>query len=117
MIKKRYQFALSKPAACDIEREPSLFQIDMDAPGSLLLFVACHLDGTCMSISRAYLKFADGVDQHMIEMHRPVWEEPKVSSDNGPEQDLRGTTLKVKKSTGGKKDVKTNKPGNAAFGS
>ena len=116
-MKKKHQFAFSKPETCDVDREPSLFDIDMDAPNDLLFFIAYYLNGTNTSVSRVYLKFADGVDQRMVEMHRPVEEKTKVSSEDGPDQGPHGTMLKIKKPDGDKKNVKTDKSGNAASGS
>ena len=117
--KSKHQFAFSEPAVCDIERQPSLIDFDVNAPERLLLFVACHLSGTGVAVSRAYLKFADGVDQRMIELYRPAEGASKASADVGPEQGPRGAILKVKRPEGDKKEdgIKTDKRGDAASSS
>ena len=63
--KSSHQFA-----GKDIEREPSLPGFVVEAPPGLLFFIGLHLRGTGASVARAFLKFADGIDQRMIEIHR-----------------------------------------------
>lgn len=63
--KSAHQFA-----GYDVESEPTFPGFEVEAPPDILLFVACHLAPTGASISRAFLKFADGMDQRKIEIHR-----------------------------------------------
>jgi hypothetical protein len=87
-------------AGFDIEREPTLFGTEIAATSALLLFAACHLNPTGMSIERLYLKFADNVDHRMIEIHRPKPYESIDIVDIGSPIGLVGTKLKLKKLNG-----------------
>lgn len=87
-------------AGYDIEREPTFPEFEVEAPPDILLFIACHLSGTGVSIARAFLKFADGVDQRKIEIHRSA---PPMTAGvvepvpvNGP----AGAKLTIKKPKG-----------------
>jgi hypothetical protein len=59
-------------AGRDVEREPSFPGFAEEAPAELLFFIACHLSGTGVSVAKCFIKFADGVDQRMIEIHRAM---------------------------------------------
>ncbi|WP_394198889.1 hypothetical protein [Litoreibacter albidus] len=117
--KKKHQFAKCDVTVCDIEQQPSLIEYDVEAPSRLLFFIACHLSATCVSIARAYFKFADGVDQRMLEIHRPT--EALSATEIGTGLDLgpSGSTLKIKKPQGEKKEdgIETNQRGDAASSS
>lgn len=65
--KEAHQFA-----GFDIEAEPTLPGFRTEAPEDVLLFVACNVSGSGTRISRAFLKFADGVDRRKIELHRDI---------------------------------------------
>ncbi|KEJ91073.1 hypothetical protein [Sulfitobacter donghicola] len=117
--KKKHQFAKSDVAVCDIEQQPLLLEYDVEAPDRLLFFIACHLSGTGVSIARAYFKFADGVDQRMLEIHRPDALPMAAPKQAGPDEGPLGTIMKVRKPEGEKKEdgIKTNKRGDAASSS
>lgn len=78
----------------DIEGEPCLPGFDIEAPQGLLFFVACHLSGTGVSVSKAFIRFADGVDKKMIEIHRPV---KSAAADATPATSPPGGGFKLKK--------------------
>lgn len=61
-------------AGKDIEREPSLPGFVVEAPPGLLFFIGLYLRATGATVEKAFLKFADGVDQRMIEIHRPAYD-------------------------------------------
>lgn len=86
--------------AYDIEGEPSFPGFEMEAPAELLFFVACYLNGTGASIARVFIKFADGVDQRMIELHRAAPPATAVSEGTAPLIAPTGTKLVPKKSKG-----------------
>lgn len=111
--KSAHQFAGN-----DIEQEPSFPGFEIEAPPDLLFFVACHLAPTGMSIARAFLKFADGVDQRKIEIHRSIKDSGAVSVAGGPVDGLIGSKL-IKKQTGEQEQngSKTAKRGDAASSS
>ncbi|AXT35618.1 hypothetical protein D1820_11885 [Phaeobacter sp. LSS9] len=117
--KKKHQFAKSDVSVCDIEQQPLLIDYDVEAPDRLLFFVACHLSGTGVSVARACFKFADGIDQRMLEIHRPVEKTVAATEDRGPDEGPLGTIMKVKKPEGEKKEdgIETNKRGDAASSS
>jgi len=100
--KSSHQFARSDFSVCDIEEQRSLFPYNVDAPDQLLFFIACHLSGTGVSVARAFLKFADGVDQRMIEIHRaaPILAAGMV--EDAPIDEPAGAKLTVKKPKGEK---------------
>jgi len=112
--KSAHQFA-----SYDIEGEPTFPGFEMDAPPELLFFVACHLNGTGVSIGRAYLKFADNVDQRKIEIHREVPPMAAGAEVAGPVDGPSGTKLKLKKRVGDKDENggKADKRGDAASSS
>lgn len=106
-------------AAYDIEKEPTLPGFEIAAPSDLLLFVACHLSGTGASVARAFLKFADKVDQRKIEIHRELPTEATGAVESGPVEGPSGTKLTLKKAKGDefKHGSETDKRGDAASSS
>jgi hypothetical protein len=92
--KSQHQFA-----DYDIEQEPTLPGFELEAPSSLLFFIACHLSGTGAAITRAFLKFADGVDQRKLEIHRST---PAMASAvaQSPHEGPAGSKLTIKKPKG-----------------
>lgn len=114
--KTAHQHAKCDFTVCDIDQQPSLFAYDVEAPVRLLFFVACHLSGTGISVARAFLKFADGVDQRMIQIHRAA--QPKAASAAviSPVDGPAGAKFTIKKSKGERTEngSTTNKRGDAA---
>lgn len=106
-------------AAYDIESEPTLPGFEVEAPSDLLFFIACHLSGTRASVARAFLKFADKVDQRKIEIHRELPGEATGAEETGPIDGPRGTKLSLKKEKGDEfnNGGKTDKRGDAASSS
>lgn len=103
---------------CDIDREPSLPGLVIDAPPDLLFFLACHLSPTGVSVARSFFKFADGVDQRMIELHRPVSTNKAGNASDPSVHEPKGAKLRIKKPKGEKEEngSATNKRGDAASG-
>jgi hypothetical protein len=103
-------------AGKDIEREPSLPGFVGEAPPGLLFFIGLYLRGTGAAVARAFLKFADGVDQRMIEIHRPASDVSDAVLIEAPLDGPAGSKLKIKKAKGEEKEngSTTNKRGNAA---
>ncbi|WP_432256042.1 hypothetical protein [Limimaricola sp. AA108-03] len=96
--KSSHQYAKCDFQVCDIEEQSSLFPYDVEAPKDLLFFVACHLSGTGASIARAFIKFADGIDQRMLETHRPLTD-ARIEREATTKTDQRvGAKLKLKES-------------------
>lgn len=87
-------------AGRDIEREPSFPGFEVEAPTDLLFFIACHLSGTGASVERAFLKFADGVDQRMIEIHRTAPPMAADATEIAPVDGPTGARFTVKKPKG-----------------
>lgn len=112
--KSSHQFA-----GYDIEREPTFPGFEVEAPPSLLLFIACFLSGTGVRFERAFLKFADGVDQRKIEIFRDAHSAEGGADKGDPAEGPKGPTLKVKKLEGEKEEngSKTDKRGDAASSS
>lgn len=106
-------------AAYDIEREPTLPGFEVEAPSDLLFFIACHLSGTGASVARAYLKFADKVDQRKIEIHRESASEATGVAEPAPVDGPSGTKVTLKKARGDefKHGSETDKRGDAASSS
>ena len=106
-------------AGYDIEGEPTFPDFEVEAPPDLLFFVACHLSGTGVSIARAFLKFADGIDQRKIEIHRAVPTAATSVVDDAPAEEPTGARLTVKKPRGEdeRHGGKTDKRGDAASSS
>jgi len=95
--KSSHQFA-----GYDIESEPNFPGFEVEAPPSLLLFIACFLSGTRVRFERAFLKFADGVDQRKIEIFRDMRPGVAGVADGGPAELPEGAKLKLKKTEGNK---------------
>lgn len=93
--KSSHQFA-----GHDIEREPSLPGFVIETSAELLFFIGLHLTGTGTSIARAYFKFADGVDQRMIEIHRASPMSLPSTVDGKPMDGPSGTKMTIKKTKG-----------------
>lgn len=112
--KSSHQFA-----GYDIEREPKFPGFDVEAPPSLLLFIACFLNGTGVRFERVFLKFADGVDQRKIEIFRDIFPEVAGAADSSPAEGPEGAKLRVKKPEGEKEEdgSETNQRGDAASSS
>lgn len=106
-------------AAYDIESEPTLPGFEVEAPSDLLFFIACHLSGTGASVARAFLKFADKVDQRKIEIHRELPAEATGVAEPAPIDGPSGTKMTLKKGRGdeSKHGGKTDKRGDAASSS
>jgi len=106
-------------AAYDIESEPTLPGFEVDAPSDLLFFIACHLSGTGASVARAFLKFADKVDQRKIEILRELPGEATGAAEPAPIDGPSGTKLSLKKEKGDEFNHggKTDKRGDAASSS
>lgn len=106
-------------AAYDIESEPTLPGFEVEAPSDLLFFIACHLSGTGASVSRAYLKFADKIDQRKIEIHRELPSEAAGMMEPAPVDGPLGTKVSLKKGRGDefKHGSETDKRGDAASSS
>lgn len=117
--KSTHQNAGCDFALCDIEEQPSLIPYDVDAPDQLLFFLACFLSGTGVKVSKAFIRFADGVDKRMIEIHRPVEAVSGAGIDSGPVDGPVGTKLKIKKTVGEQEEngSKTDQRGDAASSS
>lgn len=112
--KKAHQFA-----AYDIEGEPTFPGFEIEAPSDLLFFVACHLSGTGASISSAFIKFADKIDQRKIEIHRDIPPMTAGIAETGPVDGPSGTKMTLKKPKGEESGngSKTDKRGDAASSS
>lgn len=95
--KSSHQFA-----GYDIESEPTFPGFEVEAPPSLLLFIAAFLSGTGVRFERAFLKFADGVDQRKIEILRDAHPGVAGAAAGGPAEGPEGAKLKVKKPEGEK---------------
>lgn len=95
--KSSHQFA-----GYDIESEPTFPGFEVEAPRSMLLFIACFLSGTGVRFERAFLKFADGVDQRKVEIFRDVHPGAAGVATGGPAEGPEGAKLKVKKPEGEK---------------
>lgn len=106
-------------AAYDIENEPTLPGFEVEAPSDLLFFIACHLSGTGASVARAFLKFADKVDQRKIEILRELPGEATGAVEPAPIDGPSGTKLSLKKEKGDEFNHggKTDKRGDAASSS
>lgn len=118
--KSTHQNASCDFTVCDIEEQPSLIHYDVPAPNQLLFFLACFLSGTGVKVAKAFIRFADGVDKRMIEIHRPA----KSAAESGKSEDPVvdgpvGSKLTIKKPMGeqDKNGSKTDKRGNAASSS
>ena len=111
--------ALHQFAGHDIEREPAFPGFEVKAPPSFLFFIACHLSGAGVSIDRAFLKFADGVDQRKIEIFRDAWPDAAGVAGGAPAEGPEDVKLKVKKPKGDQERYggKTNQRGDAASSS
>ena len=109
--KSSHQFA-----GKDIEREPSLPGFVVEAPPGLLFFIGLHLRGTGASVARAFLKFADGIDQRMIEIHRAAPAAGAGVVVDVPVDGPAGAKLTIKKTKGEEKEngSTTDKWGDAA---
>lgn len=103
-------------AGKDIEREPSLPGFVVEAPTGLLFFIGLYLRATGATVDKAFLRFADGVDQRMIEIHRPAYQVSDGVVADAPLDGPAGSKLKIKKTKGEEKEngSATNKWGNAA---
>ncbi len=106
-------------AAYDIESEPTLPGFEVEAPSDLLFFIACHLSGTGASVARAFLKFADKIDQRKIEIHRELPPEATGVVETAPVDGPSGTKVTLKRGKGDefKHGSKTDKRGDAASSS
>lgn len=106
-------------AGYDIEQEPTFPGFKLEAPPDMLLFVACHLSGTGATIERAYLKFADGVDQRKIEIHRDIPTAMASAAVDAPVEGPAGAKLTIKKPMGDQEQdgSKADKRGDAASSS
>ncbi|MFT4015234.1 MAG: hypothetical protein QM682_17965 [Paracoccus sp. (in: a-proteobacteria)] len=105
---------------CDIEEQPSLIPYNVPAPDRLLFFLACSLSGTGMKVAKAFIRFADGVDKRMIEIHRPAKSTTEAITGGYPVVDGPvGSKLKIKKPMGEQDEngSKTDKRGDAASSS
>lgn len=99
--KSTHQNAGCDIAVCDIEEQPSLIPYDVIAPDRLLFFLACFLSGTGVKVAKAFIRFADGVDKRMIEIHRPAKSATGADTDHSPLVDGPvGTKLTIKKPMG-----------------
>jgi len=83
--KSKHQYA-----SYDVEQEPKFSGFEERAPSSILLFVAYHLAPTMQSISRAYLKFADGLGSQKIEILRSA---ASIYSGKDTEPAVSATTI------------------------
>jgi hypothetical protein len=118
--KPTHQNAGCDVAVCDIEEQPSLIAYDVTAPKRLLFFLACFLSGTGVKVAKAFIRFADGVDKRMIEIHRPAKSAAATATEDGPVADGPvGSKLKIKKPMGEQDEngSNTNKRGDAASSS
>ena len=110
-------------AGYDIEQEPTFPGFELEAPPDLLFFIACHLTGTGVSFAKAYLKFADGIDQRKVELHRDVLIDSAGSARNASTEASAagpaGSKLTVKKPQRDQErdGSKADKRGNAASSS
>lgn len=84
----------------DVERAPSLPGFEIEAPAGLLLFIACHLSGAGARVAQAFLKFADGIDQRKIEIHRVAPPETAAVVEAAPMEGPSGAKLRIKKPRG-----------------
>lgn len=112
--KSAHQFAGN-----DIEAQPTFPGFGIEAPASLLLFIALHLGGTGVSVARAFLKFADGIDQRMVEIHRIMPKVVSTETENAVIEEPTGAKLRIKTPMGEQLEdgSATYKRGNAAPGS
>lgn len=95
--KSSHQFA-----GYDIEQEPSFPGFEVEAPPSLLFFIACFLSGTGVRFEKVFLKFADGVDQNKIELYRGAQHSGVSDPKIGPAEGPAGAKLTIKKIEGEK---------------
>ena len=93
--KSSHQFA-----GHDIEREPALPGFVVEAPPGLLFFICLFLSSTVTTVHRAFIKFADGVDQRMIEIHRAVPSSMTGDVGDAPAEGPAGAKLTIKKPKG-----------------
>ncbi|MCL8384669.1 hypothetical protein [Xanthobacter aminoxidans] len=93
--KSTHQFA-----GDDIETTPMFAGFAEAAPPDILLFLACHLSGTGVSVARAFFKFADKVDQRKIEVHRGAPAGAMDTIDTRPADGPAGYKLTIKKPKG-----------------
>lgn len=117
--KSSHQNAGCDFAVCDIEQQPSLIPYGVEAPDKLLFFIACHLSGTGVRVAKAFIRFADGVDKRMLEIHRPAASMPAVAKVTGPVDGPAGSKLTIKKPVGEQEEngSKTDQRGDAASSS
>lgn len=103
-------------AGKDIEREPSLPGFVVEAPPGLLFFIGLYLRATGAAVEKAFLKFADGVDQRMIEIHRPAHDVSDGIVADAPLDGPAGSKFKIKTTKGEDQEngSTSNKRGNAA---
>ena len=87
-------------AGKDIDGEPSLPGFGLEAPDDLFFFIACHLGGTGSSVARAFIKFADGIDQRMVEIHRALPAMAGGVVEPAPLDGPAGSKLTLKRATG-----------------
>ena len=97
--KAKHQFA--EP---DIENEPGLPGLDIEAPADILLFLAYSLTPTKASVDRLHLMFADGIDRKKITLHRPADLQSEGDLAAPADTGTRGTTVKVKAPDPGERD-------------
>lgn len=88
----------------DIEGEPTFPGFEIDAPPSLLFFIACFLSGTSVRFEKVFLKFADGIDQSKIELYRGAQQSTVADENVGPTEGPEGAKLTVKKVEGEKEE-------------
>lgn len=118
--KSTHQNAGCDFSVCDIEEQPSLIPYSVPAPGQLLFFLACYLSGTGVRIAKAFIRFADGVDRRMVEIHRPAALTSGAADASDPAQYVPvGARIKIKKPMGEQEENggKTDQRGDAASSS
>lgn len=97
--KAKHQFAEQ-----DIENEPGLPGLDIEAPADILLFLSYSLTPTRASVDRVYLMFADGIDRKKIALHRPADLQGARDTATPADAGVRGTAVKVKAPAPGERD-------------
>lgn len=118
--KSTHQNAGCDFTVCDIEEQPSLIPYEVPAPDRLLFFLACFLSGTGVKVAKAFIRFADGIDKRMIEIHRPAKSAADAATDQDPVVDGPvGSKLKIKRPMGEQDEngSKTDQRGDAASSS
>lgn len=98
----------SKPshqfAEFDVEAQPTFPGFEVDAPEDLLLFIACNLSVTGSRFTKAYFKYADGIDRRQIEIHRTHESVITPIAEEIPVREAVRSTITLKKKAGAKEN-------------